>query len=264
MTANPKKLDILLQESFVLHKENFLGLLNIVVLPLVPLIAFYRAIEQFFTKPVDVELMYLLIVKKISHSEGYLGMSFCAIILTFIALILCQIALMKRIDAGARQRDMSSFKAYQEAFALLGPYFLFCMRLFVKIFLWSLCFILPGVYFSMMYSLSPLAFTIDGKRGRDALDLSKKIMQLYARNVIGYTLIVFILMLLLFFFANIWLAGLFGVNEEGEVRILPFIGEGLFVTVEVNLVIYMTAFMYFLYNDLKNNLESKLAVLKSP
>ncbi|MBF0385994.1 MAG: hypothetical protein HQL27_09010 [Candidatus Omnitrophica bacterium] len=86
-------------------------------------------------------------------------------------------ALFILIDGIRKNEKTAIAGAYRKAFlkrkALLGVLFLY----YIKVFLWSFLFVIPGIVMGIKYSLSLLIASLEDKRGIQALFSSRKIVE---------------------------------------------------------------------------------------
>ncbi len=247
-----KNLDALLADSFRFYRGHFRQLLNISVLFFLPVRSLHYVLDAFGYLP-DSLLVYGLIVHRVKGSIAYVLISVLTMAGSFLAALLFLAAQNAYIEAAWRRQAMSSLGAYAKAWGLLRDY----LRLFLvvngKILLWSLCFVLPGCYFAFLYSLSYPAFFVDGKKGMAALEASSTAVRKHWRSYLLYGVVFIVLIALLYKLGDFLLANLLGVNEEGELRILPTIGELSFYVYSLNLLIFTTVFFNLFYKELRSN-----------
>lgn len=170
-----------------------------------------------------------------------------------IVAALLHIALFKMIQANDREERLGVFEVYRQAAPLCGPYLRVILLALVKIVLWSLVLIVPGIVFGFFYSLANIIFIVDGKKGLEALRESKKIIKANGLVYSGNLALMLLVVYLIFRIIDILLANTFGVNEvEGEFRMLAAIGEWLFYLCTIVLSIFPPVFLFYLYKQMRS------------
>lgn len=100
-------------------------------------------------------------------------------VLLFVALVLAFIFLAGVVDASAaasaNNRKITLSQAIGEVMQNFWPYALMRLIVAVKILLWTLLFVLPGIYFSYRYVLSGVVFFAEGARGNAAVKRSLRL-----------------------------------------------------------------------------------------
>ncbi|MDP8264471.1 MAG: hypothetical protein P9M12_03205 [Candidatus Aceula lacicola] len=164
------------------------------------------------------------------------GIAFIAI--TLFAL-LYSIALIKTIHNAAQGQAVSGMEMYKEARGVLKPFAVVSVIVFIKVLLWSLLLIIPGIIFSVLYSFSQLSVILDEKRGNEALVLSKSVIKANLKE--------FLLKML----ALMGVALLISIISSFMV-LIPYVGFIINEAVKIALGIYAMIFSYYLYQDLKS------------
>lgn len=77
--------------------------------------------------------------------------------------------------AAAKGRNVTIKETFSGVFAEFWPYLKLRLLVFVKILLWSLLFILPGIYFTYRYCLAGVVFFAENKKGSEAIKESMKL-----------------------------------------------------------------------------------------
>lgn len=77
--------------------------------------------------------------------------------------------------AAARGRKITAKEAFSGLFEQFWPYAKLRILMFFKLFLWSLLFVLPAIYFSYRYYLSGVVFFAEGKKGNTAIKESLRL-----------------------------------------------------------------------------------------
>lgn len=99
-----------------------------------------------------------------------------AALLAVIGITLLVILVVGVIDyiaaAAANGRNVTVSEAFAATFKHFWPYLLMRLLVIVKILLWSLLFILPGIYFAYRYALSGVVFFSENKQSNAAIKRS--------------------------------------------------------------------------------------------
>lgn len=78
-------------------------------------------------------------------------------------------------SAAAKGKTITTSQAFEELFKDFGPYLKLRLIFTVKVFLWTLLFVLPGIYFFYRYYLAGVVFFAEGKRGNAAIKESLRL-----------------------------------------------------------------------------------------
>src|SRR3989338_9487324 len=97
-----------------------------------------------------------------------------AIVILIIAAIavfstLYSIGIIKIIQSAHRNEPRDLTAVFKESWAMVGPGIWVAALFTVKVILWLLLLIVPGIIFGLFYSFCSLCFVVDGKRGNEAL-----------------------------------------------------------------------------------------------
>lgn len=102
-------------------------------------------------------------------------------LLTMVLIVVIAVILFGTLVAGiadhsasatANGRKVTFSESLRAVLANFWPYLKLRLLMAVKIFLWSLLFILPGIYFAYRYALSGIVFFSEGKQGNAAIKRS--------------------------------------------------------------------------------------------
>jgi hypothetical protein len=246
MTVERKRLRVLLKESFVFFTRNILPLTKGVLsayLPLLLVFSIYALNLAGMDKTAE-ELDPVTAVRFFFFSIAF----FMAVI---IFSLFYQIALIKTIVLVDRQESLDVGSLFRESWSLLRGYLGVVLRVLVRVFLWTLVLIVPGIIFAIFYSYAGMAFIVEGKEGYRALVYSKQIIKPAVWKFLGNMLAVSLLVFPAYILMSGVIEMIFGpVSVEGESRVsLPGIILGNLTSVVVG--IYPMTFLYFLYQELK-------------
>ena len=235
-----KSVICLLKESVSLFIDNFPKFLGLIVLFFLPL-----------------AIGYLVIFALTAGAITFLGLqkdlvaAFVAVFSFLMAAgFLCwgvfySIALIKMVAVIDKGESLKVTDAYRQAIPLFAPFFLVYFLVAIKVFLWSLLFVIPGIIFAIFYTFTQFSVIIDGKRGREALVFSRNIIQPQFWQFITKISLVMIIMI----GVTLGLKMLSGL--------LPIIGEILLGIFNIFEGAFATIFLYLLYKDFKSILETQ-------
>lgn len=240
--ADQKTLSTLLKESLGFFTSNISGFLKIVLIAYIPL----EIVIIFFL---------LAITGQATTAEGLslsrLVLSFLYLIVTIVVTVLYQIAVIRTLEAIDKKQTLGPLASYSAALADIGPYLSVLAWVMVKVLLWSLLLIIPGIIFGVFYSFSGFAFLLDKKQGINALKFSRAVIQPNAWKFVGYSLVSGLIVSFICFVIRIILGIIFGLPMDDHPTLLSLIGQGVGNTVNAFVGIYIFIFYYLLYQDFK-------------
>ncbi len=251
MTKTLRNLDALLSEAFVLFRDHFLIFFNTTAIAYFPI----KVASVFLNKTIyapDLRLLAYLVEKHVKGGDLYIRISFVYFAFSLLLIFLFFLSANILCVSLFRQEPLSSLGAYRKAWRMMEQEMKITAIYACKVALWSVL-VIPGIYFSTLYSFASLAYISDGKRGQEALVFSRQLIRPHLRRYWGYSLIFFILFVLLFFLFDLILAHTFGVNEPGETRLFPEAGEMIFELAVLNLVGFSAVFYNVFYQELKKS-----------
>ncbi len=249
MTTDQKKtLGQLLKESFALFSGNIVKLAFVTLAVFLPLEALILLVFQQLDIGQAVNLKYL-------SQNQLLGYIFVNLAST-IVLFLYQIALFKTIESADKNEGLALQQSYKCAFALFGSYLVVTSLVILKVLLWSLLLLIPGMIFGIFYSFANLALIIDGKKGTQALIYSKHMVKPAVWKFVGNVLALVLIMIPLNFFIAFAVAMIFGQNDANYFELMPAIGGAITSIVIAITGSYASVFFYSLYKELKVRTES--------
>ena len=214
-------------DLFLKNIKVFSIVFGIFFVPTLVLVFIGAGIMAFF-KTADGILPSILILVS--------GISTVAIVLFSLFY---SIALIKTTHKAAQGQPVDAVEMYKEAKDVFKPFAIVSILVFVKIILWSLLLIVPGIIFSVLYGFSSLSVIIDEKRGNGALVFSKTVIKSNLKEFLLKMLSLMGIMLLISFISSFLL-------------LIPLIGVIFNEAVKAVLGIYALIFTYYLYQDLKN------------
>ena len=247
-----KSLDTLLADSFGFFRDNFLRFCTIILLLYLPLRLLHIFLESVGYLP-DANLVYALIAHKSKGSLLYILVSIVVMSASTLAGLLFMVWTNVFIAANVRGQRLSPLEVLKLSGERLWPFVELLITLTAKLLLWSVCFILPGIYFAVLYAQAAPAFFVDGKRGVAALAASREVISKDWKRFVLFSLVICVLTSLLFKLGDVVFANIFGVNEEGELRVLPTIGKVLFDLYLLHLMTFTATFNIFFYREMKGD-----------
>ena len=246
MTQKKKSLGQLLSDTFLLIKKNFADLAAVVAIVYVPFTLFL-----FF-----VLTLPLVFKDNLSTwSSGEKALSFLlffilfAVFVTFafLALLLFSIAMLKKVKACDEGQALLPLEAYKEARPLLGSFIVVNLWVLLKVVLWSLLLIIPGIVFALFYSFAQMTFVFEGKKSLSALRASRDIIQPFFFEFFWKSLVAGILFCVVSGSINFIIERIFSLKTGYD----PVIVATLENFIGGFLGVFLVVFWYFFYKDLK-------------
>jgi len=154
-------------------------------------IAIYLRGLVYVLIPVVLSLAFMLIGTLFPSSIALRGVA----VFFMLAALLCAIYFLTRSYIGIvlfmkNGYNGESKKIYEETKPYFWPYLGLTILSTILIILWTLLLIIPGIIFSVLYSLAVYTFIFENKKGMDALKRSKELVKGYFWPVFGRTLLV--------------------------------------------------------------------------
>jgi hypothetical protein len=150
-------------------------------------------------------------------------------------------AVIIKMVAYASKDEVINLKViFSQVKSFFVSFLLVFFLVFFKVLLWSLLFIIPGIIFSFFYAFSQFSFVLDCKEGKEALVASRRLVQLNFTDFIFKYMAIFILV-----------SGIYIVVRLCS-KLIP--GAGIFLSffVQLFLSMYLTIFIYQMYQDYKD------------
>jgi hypothetical protein len=246
MTIVKKSLGALLKDTLSLIKEHLAslaGLVAVVYIPLCCLFLLFFGSAFIFKDKIDM----LSANKSILAIILFIIFFAILVTITFLAMMIFSIAVIKKIKACDEKKNFSLKEAYQVSGPLLGPFCIVILWVLVKVSLWSLLLIVPGVIFALFYSFAQIAFILDGKQGLSALEASRTIIQPFFWEFAGKSFVAG----LIFFATSAVFKGMIHYCFPLSAGWHPAVASILENLANGFLGIFPITFGYFLYKDLK-------------
>jgi len=241
-----RSLGQLLADSWGLISKNFLALASTVAVVYVPFCVF-SFLLMFGSFAFQSKLDFLSPTRSVPVIIAFIILFAIFITFAFIALMLFTMAIIKQIQACDQKKALPVADAYQQSFPLFGAFCIVVLWVFVKVSLWALLFLLPGVVFALFYSFAQMTFLLENKKGVEALKESRDLIQPFFWEFVGKSLVAVIIL-----FAASWvfhaILSLAFPSQAGLSRVATSSLESL---VNGFLSVFPTTFGYFLYKDLK-------------
>jgi len=174
--------------------------------------------------------------------------SYVVLLILFIMFLL---AVILRIISADRGQKESVRSVYGKAGKMLKSYAWIKMICAFKVLGWTLLLILPGLYYAVLYSFAGMALLVDGKKGKEALELSRKMVKPNLKIYLVGSLNMLVLLLAVcivykFFFDR--LAIFFLMND---INIMVDVIDNLSVIFVFLAGVYFLVFHYCMYKELK-------------
>ncbi len=243
MTDGKKRFSEIFSETWALFKKNWVPFCFIVLIANLPL----SILQLFAQKSLPVMIVYVLV----------------SIILTCY----WQITAIRAIDKADQGGVISPFAMYQESTKFFWPFCWVSLIVFVKVFLWMLLLIIPGIVFSIFYAFSAYALLLDGQKGNLALCHSRKVIQPYFWRFVGYNLLLGLIMIVIYFIFGFLLSVNPLIVAILKVPVTSFFATlmmglsmllmGIFSSV---LTIFWLVFVFKLYRDFSGQSQKTTAV----
>jgi len=202
---------------------------------------------------VGVLSMFLLSLTGWVYTQVVLGIVIGILVISAIAILsfMYMIGIIKIIQSENTDQNLTINEAFKESWVLLNPTAWIALLAGVKVILWSLLLIIPGVFFAIYYSFSLFSFLIDGKRGIEALVFSKSMVKANIGKFVGNLLTVNILGLVFYLIFKKIISLTFGIPDKMHGNFLAEIGGVIGIAISVFIQFYQYAFSYLLYEEIK-------------
>jgi|GEM_PF-1148255 len=246
MSLAKKSLGQLLCDTFLLLKRNLFSLSGVVFATYFPL-GFLSFLFFWVTFVFKDKIDIFFAQKSILAVIVFIVFFSALIAVVFLTMMLFSIAIIKKIKACDEKKGLSVQEAYRCSVAALGPFCIVSLWVLLKVSLWSLLLIIPGIVFALFYSFAQIVFVLEDKRGLAALVRSRNIIQPYFWEFIGKSLV----------------AGLIFFVISGPCQLIVYLAfpskvgwDPIMAAVLVNFIngflgVFPVVFGYFLYKDLK-------------
>ncbi|MFC1510481.1 hypothetical protein ACFL49_02355 [Candidatus Omnitrophota bacterium] len=178
-------------------------------------------------------------------------------VVTYFVFAIFFIAMFEAIQRKKAGQEARVWAVYKQAILKL-PRFLYVLLAYVlKVFSWSLVLVVPGILFAIFYSGCFCSCCIDGKKGEEALFFSKSIIKKNFNTYCDYILF-FVLLMVIIFIPSFHILN-FAIRTFIEKKnIFGGVTVHLFQLGLLGYVInYCFVFYYFLYEEIKNRVESE-------
>lgn len=237
-----KTLGMLLGDSLGIFKDNMAKMIQVVLIAYIPL-----------------EVLIVVLVLAISGQAGDAGtfnvsrflLSLVFLVVTIGISLLYQVAVVKTVESVDKKQPLEPLALYKTALADMGGYLVVALWVMVKVLLWSLLLVIPGVIFGILYSFATFAFLLDRKKGIEALQFSRGIIRANVWRFIGNSLAVGLITGSIYFVIKIILALIFGVPAQSNPTLLSLTGQGLGNIFNAVIGVYVFIFYYLLYGEFK-------------
>jgi hypothetical protein len=96
-------------------------------------------------------------------------------------------------------KEQEVWQVFANGKEIVWSVFFISLLVGIKVFLWTLLLIIPGIIFSVYYSLSSWSLIYENKKGNEALKRSKSLIEGYWWAVVGRNAYLFLLYIVVFF-----------------------------------------------------------------
>lgn len=237
-----KTLGNLLKESFGIFTGNLAGLSGVALAAYLPLEIFVIA-------------FVLTVTGRAPETQGPGGerfvLSMIFLVVTIGVSLIYQVAVVKTVQSIYNKAPLKPLAAYKAAWEDMGGYLTVVAWVTVKVFLWSLVLIVPGIVFGIFYSFSTFSFLLDGKQGTEALRFSKSLIRPNAWRFIGNSLAVGLAAGMVSLVVIVVLSLIFGAPSGGSPTFASLVIRGVGNIINAVIGTYVFVFYYLLYEEFK-------------
>ena len=230
----PKSVGQLLKETYLFYIQHLYQIFLFVCITYIPL----GILHVLLLTGVDLERQFNLRV--LFYYLILMGANY-----------IYSIAAVKTIWLLNEGKGQSPLEGYKESWPLLGAYFVVFCWYTLKVFLWSLLLVIPGVIFSILYAFCYMAFLVDGYKGKEALVYSKALIKPRVWRYLGNSVVVVLVLIPVYMILHLLAVILFGVGIQGHVSVVPRMGQAILNFTNAFLAMYVTVFFFFLYHEFK-------------
>lgn len=236
------KLKDILNPSMHLFRKHWIAFARVVAVFIIPLMLLYRCFW-------DNELFIDAFIQRFSLDAFY-WMDNAAMAVTFLFFLLYLSAMIKTIQWADEGKPLSVVASYRWALRTFGSYLWVKFLFVLKVALWSLLLVVPGIIFGIFYSLSGMAFVIDGKKGEAAFVHSRRIVQANFVAYVGYILFIFLFLSAMCASVVVLLDGLIVLARlKGHFLLANLIDAAEVLTI-LAASVFLLVFVYYLYMTL--------------
>lgn len=233
------KLKDILNPSTRLFRKHWVVFARVAAVFIIPLMLLYRCFW-------DNELFVDAFIQRFSLDAFY-RMDNAAMAVTFLFFLLYLSAMVKTIQWADEGKTLSVVASYRWAWRTFGSYLWVKFLFVMKVALWSLLLIVPGIIFGIFYCLSGMAFVIDGKKGEAAFVHSRRIVQANFVACAGYVSFIFLFLFALCASVVISLDGfILFARLKGHFLLANLIDAVEVLTILASSV-FLLVFVYYLY-----------------
>lgn len=147
---------------------------------------------------------------------------------------------IKLVACASSGESINLLDLFRQVKLIFASFLLVSCLVFVKVFLWSLLLIIPGIIFSCFYVFSQFGVVLEGKKGKEALIISRGLIQPNLGDFMFKYISMFVLVLGIYFVVRLCLG------------VVPLAGVIVSFFVHLFLSMYLTIFIYHLYLDYKH------------
>lgn len=177
---------------------------------------FKKALEMWQAKVKDYSYLMLLpiggtfVIGVLSmffqREDGSIGGAYLPVYLVlsvafWYLMLRTMSALFLYIKDHGKEQDI--WQVFNQGNKIVWSLFFISLLVGIKVFLWALLLIIPGIIFSVYYSLSSWSLVLEGKKGNEALKRSKQLIDGYWWAFLGRNAYLFLFYVLVFLVLSI-------------------------------------------------------------
>ncbi len=148
--------------------------------------------------------------------------------------------IIKMVERASQNQPIKLLDIFIQARAVFIPLLIVSCLVVIKVLLWSLLFVIPGIIFGLFYAFSQFSVVVDGARGQKALRESCRLIRPNFGDFIFKYASMFVLSLSFYFLLR------------SSLSAVPIAGAVLSFVVQFFLSIYLTIFLYYVYRGYKD------------
>ena len=206
----------------------------------------FLIVDRFFFN--NASLKSQLIRYSSSFYKLFYGFVDIISVLYFLLYLVAAIKMVQALDENKYSNIQSVLRSANQSF--LGYVHIKILTI-LKVLLWSLVFVVPGVIFGVFYSMSSLAFLVDGKKGAEALQFSRSIVRPSLGGVALDIFLVLVFLITLIFPPIYALDTLVEFFYIKDLLLFPEAIDALEILLIFMFVVFFLVYLYQLYKALR-------------
>lgn len=245
-----KEFGVLLAQSFNLIRGDRASFAKIMLLFFVPFFIFDFFIWSNFAIMQKIIFQYSFRVYEI--------FSISCFILLIIFVCFSIVAFLNYVHAIDGKRLGKIADVCYQSWIVFKDYLWVKLLCGVRVVVWALLLVVPGLIFALFYSAAPMACLIEGKKGPGALARSQELVK---KNLMRYLIYMVLIILVLFIIIFPAIYGLDfliykydAVENDLMVNIIYYFGCGVLVAAGM----FFMTFYYYVYQSMVRGFQQKL------